>query len=263
MRKKRPIFYPHTMASGGCKNLSDSLADVRAKRVRPNGTYRPYKSHLIINWGCSTTPPWFDTAPYGGFELSLLNSPLAVERASNKLSAFVSLKQAGVPVPPFTTSIDEAKEWQREKATVLCRNLLRGSAGRGITVCSPLEDLDPSPLYVKYMKKKREYRIHVFNGEVIDIQQKRTRTEETGEVDYQIRSHENGWVFVRSSIKDYDDSFSDMAVNAVRGLGLDFGAVDLIYNLHYDTPLVLEVNTAPGLEGETINSYNQAIRSML
>ena len=41
------------------------------------------------------------------------------------------------------------------------------------------------------------------------------------------------------------------ATKAVAALGLDFGAVDVIYNEKYGRAYVLEVNTAPGL-GEGI-----------
>ena len=31
------------------------------------------------------------------------------------------------------------------------------------------------PLYVKYKKKKAEYRVHVFDGKIMDVQQKKKR----------------------------------------------------------------------------------------
>jgi D-alanine-D-alanine ligase-like ATP-grasp enzyme len=37
--------------------------------------------------------------------------------------------------------------------------------------------------------------------------------------------------------------------------GLDFGAVDVIWNAQKEKPYVLEINTAPGLEGQTIADY--------
>ena len=46
-----------------------------------------------------------------------------------------------------------------------------------------------------------------------------------------------------------------IAVNAVKALGLDFGAVDIIYNEKENQYYVLEVNTAPGLEGTTLIKY--------
>ena len=37
--------------------------------------------------------------------------------------------------------------------------------------------------------------------------------------------------------------------------GLTFGSVDVIYNEHRDKAYVLEVNTASGLSGETVDDY--------
>jgi D-alanine-D-alanine ligase-like ATP-grasp enzyme len=44
---------------------------------------------------------------------------------------------------------------------------------------------------------------------------------------------------------------------------LDFGAVDVIYNRAQDKAYVLEVNTAPGLEGSTLDNYVEAIQKVL
>ena len=49
---------------------------------------------------------------------------------------------------------------------------------------------------------------------------------------------------------------------AIKALGLDFGAVDIIYNEAEDQHYVLEVNTAPGLEGTTLQKYTEAILEM-
>jgi len=53
---------------------------------------------------------------------------------------------------------------------------------------------------------------------------------------------------------------STLAVNC---LGLDFGAVDIIYNQKKDVSFVLEVNTAPGLEGSTLNEYVKEFNNAL
>jgi D-alanine-D-alanine ligase-like ATP-grasp enzyme len=44
---------------------------------------------------------------------------------------------------------------------------------------------------------------------------------------------------------------------------LDFGAIDIIYNESRDQAYVLEVNTAPGLTGQTIQSYADAFRHLV
>ncbi len=44
--------------------------------------------------------------------------------------------------------------------------------------------------------------------------------------------------------------------------GLDFGAVDLGHHPEYGT-FIYEINTAPGLQGETVNDYADYFRSFM
>ena len=72
-----------------------------------------------------------------------------------------------------------------------------------------------------------------------------------------IRNHQDGeWRQISCSPRR---SISEQAIKAVETLGLDFGAVDLI--LHNDTPYVLEVNTAPGLQVDNrLEAYVRAFK---
>ncbi|GAG47489.1 unnamed protein product, partial [marine sediment metagenome] len=81
------------------------------------------------------------------------------------------------------------------------------------------------------------------------------------QVDYQIRNTDNGWVYCRGGV-DAPEAVITAAVRAVDCLGLDFGAVDIGYNEHYDRCAVFEVNTAPGLEGTTLDKYFEAFRTV-
>ena len=122
-------------------------------------------------------------------------------------------------------------------------------------------------------KKKSEFRIHVFkrNGEyvVIDRQQKTLRTTHptTGEpidktkVNFMIRNHRNGFIFQRNDIKVPAD-VEVQALKAMKVTGLDFGAVDVIWNEHEGRAYVLEINTAPGLEGTTLDNYIAEFRNL-
>lgn len=104
----------------------------------------------------------------------------------------------------------------------------------------------------------------MFAKEVIDIQQKRLANgarEVEGHNEY-IRSHANGWIFAREDIVEPKELRS-LALEATAALGLDFGAVDIIWNEKEDKCYCLEVNTAPGLEGQTLISYTNAIRRLL
>jgi glutathione synthase/RimK-type ligase-like ATP-grasp enzyme len=54
----------------------------------------------------------------------------------------------------------------------------------------------------------------------------------------------------------------EAAINACKALGLDFGAVDLIQDIKGNY-YVLEINTAPGLEGATVANYAAAFTEAL
>ena len=245
-----------------------------------NSSYTPRLPLTVINWGTSAQK--VPDRLYQNTNVTWINHPDKVAISSNKLLSFQALKEAGVSIPGFTTNRNEANDW---RCIFFGRKVLTASSGNGIIEFdpeyphseggmypAPSNDNpytnDACPLYVKYIKKSAEYRIHVAaqqeNGQkthkVIDIQQKRKRRELSNEeVDYTIRSHANGWVFCREDITSPDDSVISEAIAAVIALGLDFGAVDVIWNTHYQKAYVLEVNTAPGLEGTTLQIYTDAI----
>jgi glutathione synthase/RimK-type ligase-like ATP-grasp enzyme len=118
-----------------------------------------------------------------------------------------------------------------------------------------------APLYTKYIRKQKEFRVHVFNSKILDIQEKRRSSAVDDHHPY-IRNHANGYVFCRGDIEEPHD-LRGVAVSAVNALGLDFGAVDVIWNEAQDKCYVLEVNTACGLEGSTVNKYVQAIKEVV
>jgi len=251
----RPIILPAKMGSKGAKALKEGLRG--ARKVYPNRNYRPFRSHLIINWGMGTYPAW-NSHPV---KPVWLNKPEAVENASDKVKAFEIFKLAGISTPEFTTDRVEARDWAERGSQIVCRTLSRGSEGRGIVMASAAADVVQAPLYVKYVKKTKEFRIHVCNGAVIDMQEKRVRSGSEGN-DFEVRSHANGWVFCHDNV-EVSEAAKQYSIAAVFALGLDFGAVDLIYNEHYGMYYVLEVNTAPGLEGQTLNKYLSAFRRLV
>jgi D-alanine-D-alanine ligase-like ATP-grasp enzyme len=53
------------------------------------------------------------------------------------------------------------------------------------------------------------------------------------------------------------------ALLAIEACGLDFGAVDIIFNERKQTAFVLEVNTAPGLTGQTVAGYVERFKEIL
>lgn len=242
----RFVIYPYKMGSSGAialqRRLQEELSGVRVLRVRPDGRYVPRTDDFVVNWGNSTIPAW-------GIP-NILNHPRRVAVASNKALFFSVVTDV---VVPNTTSHAEALGWINDGNVIVARQALNASAGRGITLITHPEQMIQAPLYTKYIKKESEYRVHVMHGEIIDIQQKRHARGQTP-VSYQIRSHNNGWIFTRSGIEP-PPHVRHVALSAIAQLGLDFGAVDVIWNQRQQTAYVLEVNTAPGLEGTTVEKY--------
>jgi len=179
--------------------------------------------------------------------------------ATNKIATFEILEKGSVNHVPYTTSSEVAQGWQKEGYTVFARTA-GGQGGNNITVVLPDETLPERELYTQYVKKKKEFRVHVFNGKVIDVQEKRKKSGK--EVNQLIRSHSNGWVFCHQNIEEPPELRS-LGIAAVQALGLDFGAVDIIWNQHYNKCYVLEVNTAPGLCPTTTELYANEIASQL
>lgn len=243
-------------------NLSESAKDLcrllGIKRIahKAESTFVSRPDKTIINWGSAEIPRQF-------LVNNVLNNPARVAVAVDKHRTFTTLADNGVRIPPFTTSRDTVREWLNEGSIVFARTLTRASSGRGIVIMEPDHPDNHetnAPLYTKYVKKRYEYRVHVMNGQVIDSQRKGLREELRGrdDVDFRVRNLSNGFVFVRNDDHQIPQQVLDIGVQAVAAMGLDFGAVDIIYNERERQAYVLEINTAPGLTGTTLENYAAA-----
>lgn len=200
---------------------------------------------LVVNWGGTEPCP----APH------VLNKPESVRDAINKLTAFQKLAAAGVRIPAFSTTKPVVSDGIWLGRTALC-----GSGGTGIVVIRKGTPIPDAPLYVKYIPKLIEYRVHVFRNSVLFAQQKRRRRDEEQNRDQKlIRNHDNGWVFCPIPVEELTEDTKNVAIAAVAGLDLDFGAVDLVIDKRDSCAYALEVNTAPGLESPgLIEAYTTA-----
>jgi len=233
------------------KGLSEALGrDVLFITPERVGLCKP--SRVVINWGSSGVS---DT------NATVINSASAVSVAANKINSLKAFAIDEIPHPEFTTDKDKAKEWVEQGFKVVCRTLLTAHSGQGIVVAKQQDELVDAPLYTKYIRKQKEFRVHVFSSKILDIQEKRRSSSVDDHHPY-IRNHANGYVFCRGDINEPDD-LRGVAISAVDALGLDFGAVDVVWNEAQDKCYVLEVNTACGLEGSTVNKYVNAIKEVV
>ncbi len=260
---KRPFILPYKAGSKAAKALSLALGCKRLKLQ--NSTFQHTARKCVVNWGNNDVNLLRQLVGpnYLGLNCGITAGGEAVVKvATDKLKFFKRMNSADIEaIPMWTTHKEVAMQWCRDGHVAVCREMLNASGGRGITVASTPEEVTQAPLYTQYIKKQAEYRVHVFNGEVIDVQKKmRKANVPDAEVNWKIRNHDNGFIFGRDGI-DIPDDLCDLAKRCVDVLSLDFGAVDLIWNQHENKSYLLEVNTAPGLEGTTLEKYSQAVRN--
>lgn len=187
----------------------------------------------------------------------VLNSWDYVNIATDKLATFQMFTAYNVPHPEWTCDTEIAQAWIDQDFKVYGRKTLTGHSGSGIIILEneTITSDKVCPLYTKATKAKVEFRIHVGNegGTIIEMVQKKKREGFEGGISG-IRNHANGWVFARQDIQ-VPTKVIDAAKAAVKALNLDFGAVDVGYSPQQDKAFVYEVNTAPGLEGTTLENY--------
>jgi hypothetical protein len=242
---------PYKAASNSARLLAEALG---GKRIRlENSRYVPRSGDVVVNWGNSRLA-----------SLCTLNGGTgAIETAANKLYFFQHNEDAEW-LPRFWTEPEEIND---DDFPVVARTVLNGHSGVGAVVCDSRDDLVSAPLYVKYIPKKEEYRVHLglnlnkehFKVDIIAIQQKKRRLDYANP-DWKIRNHANGFVYAREGV-DPPVGVLDVAMHCLVRSGLDFGAVDVIWNEHQGKAYCLEINTAPGLEGQTVLDYVNYFKS--
>jgi glutathione synthase/RimK-type ligase-like ATP-grasp enzyme len=218
-------------------------------------------TRVILNWGCSVSHPRIDNS-HGVF---VINKPECVAIACNKLSfarraSYNASNGLVAPrVPETTESSEKALEWLSEGIVVFARTLLTSHSGRGIVEMESPQDMVPAKLYSKYVKKTHEYRVHIFGDDVIQVDRKARRLDVQDEdVNWRVRNNDNGFTYCRNVQCPQD--IQDQAIKAIQMCGLDFGAVDVLWNERQQKAYVCEVNTAPGLEGITLDNYLKEIK---
>ena len=158
-----------------------------------------------------------------------------------------------------TTDIVLAQKWANEGYTVIGRKTVSGCCGEGIEIYESGQEVGDCPLYTLYQKKRHEYRVHVFKGKAIDVVQKKKKKGSASPTHNKIRNVDDGWTFCHNNLEIKDiNRLNQIGIDAVKACGLDFGAVDIIWNEKQDKYYVVEVNTAPGLETSTIQAYANA-----
>lgn len=213
--------------------------------TRPPGK----KENLLIRWGSSVQ---VETRPG-----KVLNNRRAILLSTNKFESLRTLRNQGVGTPETWTNAEDVL------FPALARKI-NHSQGSDIILCLQKQDVRRAlnrgrKYFVRYIPTDREYRAHVFRGQVFRINQKLLQDRE--EWVPHIRNITHGYTFARPR-QEMGAAATEMAIRAVSALGLDFGAVDLVIG-DDNRPYVLEVNTGPSLVEVGVEAYVEQIRPLL
>jgi len=236
---------PYKTGSRSAKALATGLG---CKVLKLEGSsYHSRPGDIVINWGNSNYPDFL-------YSTNLNCVPLS--HVTNKLSFFQRMEDSG-DTPPHWTDMEDIPD---EAYPIVARTVLNGHSGVGIHIADTPDDLVEAPLYVKYIKKQEEYRVHIGTYGIILVQRKARRLDHHNP-DWRVRNHANGFVYQRDGFTP-PEAVLEASRRCFERTHLDFGAVDVIWNEHQQKAYVLEVNTAPGLEGSTVDDYVQYFKSL-
>jgi len=252
------IFLNSYKFSNGAFNVKAALVE-KGHRVLVSNKAPKDSTALIVSWGNSSFE--YDPARYR----NVVNHPAVIRYLSNKLAFFTRVGHSDL-VPEWATEAADALKWEGK---VFVRHKLEGSGGAGIEILDRKEnpgiEIPQAPLYVRHFPKTHEFRVHMARslrgGDFTPLLVQRKIFQKTPENpaprDWNIRNHENGFVYVRESNFPTPQTVVDAAKAVMERHFKEahFAALDVLYHDKRKQAVVLEGNTAPGLEGNTVQVY--------
>lgn len=188
---------------------------------------------------------------------------------SNKLDQYQKFKGKGLSALEFTQDQAIAGDWFNKGSVVIGRKLLESYEGKGIEVFSPTEAPDPAKileckLFTKFIPKEREFRVHVFKGKPVITLEKKKKKEWEGPTSDYVKNTQYGYVFCQEDLviaPPLQLRINILASQASTICASDFQGVDIGYHKEKDNLFVIEVNSAPGIEGSNVGRYCDLIQA--
>ena len=209
---------------------------------------------VIPRIGASVT--FYGTAVVRQFEMMQVysvNESVAISRSRDKLRSLqlLSRKKIGIPATAFAHSPDDINGLIREVGGAPCVvKLLEGTQGIGVvlaetkkaaeSVIQAFMGLKSNILVQEFIKEAKgsDIRCFVVGGKVIAAMQRQAPPGE-----FRSNIHRGG----KAQLVTLTATERRTAVNAAKVMGLNVCGVDLLRSSR--GPLVMEVNSSPGLEG--------------
>jgi ribosomal protein S6--L-glutamate ligase len=232
------------------------VMDVTSQRsaIYHRGEVLPRFDAVIPRIGASVT--FYALAVLRQFEVMGVypaNESVAIGRSRDKLRSLQLLARAGIgmPVTAFAHSPDDTKTLVRlVGGAPLVLKLLQGTQGRGIvlaetnkaaeSVIDAFRELDANFLVQQFIREAggADIRAFVIGDKVVAAMMRQAK-----EGEFRSNLHRGG----SASVVKLSPAERATAVRAAKTVGLNIAGVDIMRGK--DGPLVLEVNSSPGLEG--------------
>jgi len=225
---------------------------------RPNIHYRGKELQrydaVIPRIGASVT--FYGAAVLRQFEMMgayPLNESVAITRSRDKLRSLQILARAGIglPLTGFANSPDDTKDLIKlVGGAPLVVKLLHGTQGKGVVLAEThkaaeslidaFRNLDANFLVQEFIKEAggSDIRCLVIGTKVVAAMKRQAK-----EGEFRSNLHRGG----TASLIRLTPEERSTAVRAAKKMGLNVAGVDLLRSNH--GPVVLEVNSSPGLEG--------------
>ncbi|QDV16524.1 Ribosomal protein S6 modification protein [Gimesia panareensis] len=225
---------PEAHYRGG--TILDDL-DAVVTRIRPSITY----------YGCALA------RQFESMDVLTVNTSVAITQSRDKLYSLQLMLKSGINIPTtgFANSpMDTNDLIEMVGGAPLIVKLLEGSQGRGVvlaetrkaaeSVINAFKALRANLLVQEFIKEAdgKDLRCFVIDGKVVASIQR-----EAAPGEFRANIHQGG----TASIIKITPTERKLAVKAAKALGLMIAGVDIIRSKH--GPLLLEVNSSPGLEG--------------
>ena len=226
----------------------------KSPKIYYNGAYLDDVDAIIPRIGASVT--FYGTAVVRQFEMMKVFTAIesqALVRSRDKLRSLQILARAGVGLPRtvftnYTKDVDHIIE--SVGGTPLVLKLLEGTQGLGVvlaethnaasSVIEAFNGLKARVIAQQFIKESggADIRAFVVDGVVVGAMKRQGK-----EGEFRSNLHRGG----TASIIELSDDEENTALKAARAMGLGIAGVDMLQSAN--GPLVLEVNSSPGLEG--------------
>lgn len=255
---------------------------------------KPYD--IFIGWGAKTKTAVKIQAKH------ILNHPDNIRSNRNKFEALKKLSKAGITVGNFVEAsttevaaklklpvVGRTNYHQSGKNFWLCLSMTQVKEAIA----------EGAQYFQEYLPITQEYRMHVFGDVFYAVVKTKSKDPQKAYVESHaekiknsaesagkqideasvkfalekiasrnthsnplLRSHAEGWTFKEVAAKTDIKALSDVAIAAVKAVGLDFGAVDCGVT-EDGKVVVLEVNSGPSLEGTSFTKWMTKFRQFV